>query len=869
MILMNRQFPDVLEILQSGKENRTAGDNADGSLLWKVLEDVINSSPAVVFVWKKEPGWPVEFVSRNIGNFGYRVEDFLSGSINYRDIMHPDDVEMVTEQLEKPPVEDKGQLNLQYRIMTKDGEARWVNERTSVHRYGDETFYQGIIVDITEQKKEDKALLDGALEMREALETVINSSPVIVFFWKAEEDWPVEFVSENISRFGYDVDDFLSGGMTYAEIVHSDDLEQVRQGMAESTGSGSSFFTQEYRILTKEGQVRWVDERTRIQRDDSGEITYLQGIIIDITEKKVIEHAFLQEDLRHEALLDLHLMKESPLEDILDAARKHIIGLTGSAYGFILWLERKRGFLEYVSSSGELIDENGRISEAIMQFCEKIVFSMQAQKVNDAVQLSRIREDTGIKDLDKCLGGPIFDNNIVTGVFWVAGKKEDYTESDLRQLNLFTQGMWDLIKQKRADEDLKRYAEELQRSIEIQNIMAEVIKSSPATVFLWKAEEGWPVEFVSDNVTQFGYTVEDFLSGKYFYADIIHPYDLERVQKELAKRMEEGYTDFSQEYRIMTKFGDMRWVDERTFIKHDEEGNVAYLQGIIVDVTERKHANDFMHVQFDLESVLSTATSRQESFEGLLEMALKVPPIDSGALYVADENTGDLNLVAHRGHSEEFINATSHYGKNSVLNRLVMTGNPVYKHHSELSSLTSGKSLHYEGLHATAVIPVQFSGDVIAALILSSHTEYEIPDNSRYDLEVIAAQAGEILGGMRSETLMHEQLSEFQSLVDRVPEAIMVINSSGTVLYSNLAARVEFGDENIIQDNFFDLLRETAESVRKIVETVHFKGEFRGDVAVKTKGDKTGTFEAVISGDTWDGKPCFVVMLSENKAGKA
>jgi PAS domain-containing protein len=116
---------------------------------------------------------------------------------------------------------------------------------------------------------------------------------------------------------------------------------------------------------------------------------------------------------------------------------------------------------------------------------------------------------------------------------------------------------------------------------------------------------------------------------------------------------------------------------------------------------------------------------------------------------------------------------------------------------------------------------------------------------------------------------MHEQLSEFQSLVDRVPEAIMVINSSGTVLYSNLAARVEFGDENIIQDNFFDLLRETAESVRKIVETVHFKGEFRGDVAVKTKGDKTGTFEAVISGDTWDGKPCFVVMLSENKAGKA
>ncbi len=34
-----------------------------------------------------------------------------------------------------------------------------------------------------------------------------------------------------------------------------------------------------------------------------------------------------------------------------------------------------------------------------------------------------------------------------------------------------------------------------------------VIENSPVVVFLWKATEGWPVEYVSNNVTQFGYTV--------------------------------------------------------------------------------------------------------------------------------------------------------------------------------------------------------------------------------------------------------------------------------------------------------------------------------------------------------------------------
>ena len=64
----------------------------------------------------------------------------------------------------------------------------------------------------------------------------------------------------------------------------------------------------------------------------------------------------------------------------------------------------------------------------------------------------------------------------------------------------------------------------------------EIIERSPVVAFQWKNAEGWPVEFVTENVKAlFGYDVQDFLQGRISYADIVHKDDLERVVREVAK----------------------------------------------------------------------------------------------------------------------------------------------------------------------------------------------------------------------------------------------------------------------------------------------------------------------------------------------
>jgi hypothetical protein len=45
--------------------------------------DIINESPAVIFLWKNSEGWPVEYVSENVRDlFGYSAEEFMTGRIS-------------------------------------------------------------------------------------------------------------------------------------------------------------------------------------------------------------------------------------------------------------------------------------------------------------------------------------------------------------------------------------------------------------------------------------------------------------------------------------------------------------------------------------------------------------------------------------------------------------------------------------------------------------------------------------------------------------------------------------------------------------------------------------------------------------------
>ncbi|MDW7731100.1 MAG: ATP-binding protein [Methanolobus sp.] len=143
---------------------------------------------------------------------------------------------------------------------------------------------------------------------------------------------------------------------------------------------------------------------------------------------------------------------------------------------------------------------------------------------------------------------------------------------------------------KKIPEGLNDILEALEKSTLSMKEMKEVVNSSPVIVLKSKLAGEWPVELISDGIRNLGYSPEELISGHVWYGNIVHPEDRERVRNELKGKIEEDESDFWHEYRVLTKSGEVRWVDERTLIQRAGKGDVFYLEGIIFDITESKEA---------------------------------------------------------------------------------------------------------------------------------------------------------------------------------------------------------------------------------------------------------------------------------------
>jgi len=186
-----------------------------------------------------------------------------------------------------------------------------------------------------------------------------------------------------------------------------------------------------------------------------------------------------------------------------------------------------------------------------------------------------------------------------------------------------------------------------------------IVNRSPAIAFLWGAAETWPVHYVSDNIAQIGYSPEDLLSGRVPFHDLIHPQDRQRILDGFSRYRQDGIDDFSQQYRIITRWGEVRWVDGRTWVRRAEGGAVTHYQGIMIDITKRKQFEEAL----------------QESEERLRTLINAMPDIvafKDGEGRWLEANNFDLRLfrldqVAYRGKKDAELAEFSPFYRDAFL----------------------------------------------------------------------------------------------------------------------------------------------------------------------------------------------------------
>lgn len=134
---------------------------------------------------------------------------------------------------------------------------------------------------------------------------IVENTNVVVFDWTTDINLPTNFVSTNVSQFGYTPEDFYSGSLKdYWEFVYIEDRERIKNTIYKVRETELLEFKHNYRIITKDNSVRWIEERIIFQRDKDNKILSERGIIIDITEIKELEQELKKSHKKYESIFE-------------------------------------------------------------------------------------------------------------------------------------------------------------------------------------------------------------------------------------------------------------------------------------------------------------------------------------------------------------------------------------------------------------------------------------------------------------------------------------------------------------------------------------------------------------------------------------
>lgn len=160
--------------------------------------------------------------------------------------------------------------------------------------------------ELTVNNANESTIEQGAQALQLA-EMIIDNSPAILFRRRAAEDVEerkMVYVSPNISRFGYQAEDFLENRMMFRQIVYSGDIDLITEEIKEHVSKGIENYSQTYRIVTKDGELRWVEDRTSVVEDEVTGDRYHQGIIVDVHEKKEAEEKLRRSEEKYRRIVD-------------------------------------------------------------------------------------------------------------------------------------------------------------------------------------------------------------------------------------------------------------------------------------------------------------------------------------------------------------------------------------------------------------------------------------------------------------------------------------------------------------------------------------------------------------------------------------
>ncbi len=141
------------------------------------------------------------------------------------------------------------------------------------------------IIDITERKLGEEALLEAELRYR----TLVEQLPAVIYRDLPDEAGTNLYISPHIERLtGYPAEAWLDNPTFWQDLLHPDDRDHIIADHIHNVATGSGSVT-EYRLKVRSGGWVWVRDTSTMVKDANGRALFVQGVMSDITEQKEAE----------------------------------------------------------------------------------------------------------------------------------------------------------------------------------------------------------------------------------------------------------------------------------------------------------------------------------------------------------------------------------------------------------------------------------------------------------------------------------------------------------------------------------------------------------------------------------------------------
>ncbi|MCU0515417.1 MAG: PAS domain S-box protein [Oscillatoria sp. Prado101] len=405
-----------------------------------------------------------------------------------------------------------------------------------------------IVRDITERKLAEEALR----ESKHFIERIAQASANLLYIYDVIEKRNVYANRSAAAILGYMPEQIQiqdMGAALLTAIMHPEDLAKIPDNLQQlSAMADGEIFEHEYRLNDAQGEWRTFFVREiPFARTPDGKLKQVLGTATEITERKALERELALREARLNAFFSCAPLGKAILDDRLRVTQinERLAEIDRLPVG------------EYFGKS--LREVVPQLAPTLEPLCLQVL----------ATGKPAINQEVSVKVPEK----PGIERHWVVSCFPIAGERN--RPSGVGAV------VMDITARKRAELELRSVTERLQF----------LLTSSPAVIFSSQPWGDYKMTFLSENAkTILGYEAREYIEDASLWPSLIHPEDREHIFAGLSQLFEVGR--HSHEYRILHKDGTYRWVYNQLRLVSDSAGSPIELVGYVVDITERKQAEE-------------------------------------------------------------------------------------------------------------------------------------------------------------------------------------------------------------------------------------------------------------------------------------